>query len=268
MKKFLICIFIIGILIPHTGCGQQASEETNANIDSKDSQKVSEGNDENSKDIGYTIVDESYETEKEEKDGYQQVNIHVPVIKEIDNLGIAEHYNELLGNKLADFESGALKIKKGEYYHLDYEIATMNSEILSIIFRGKSYFENQSSPKEFAYTYNISIKNKSTVCFSENNDVKKTAELLVSGEKLKLVDLERTKDMKLEDYMQVLQSSSIDEWIKKLDSADYRITLQEDGTFLNENDSPNIYSYVKEDQTILVIEVKHVMRDYVEILLP
>lgn len=220
-------------------------------------------------DMKYTIVDECFVTQEEED--YQAVNIHIPVIKEIEPLRMVEYYNELLGKALTDYNNKVIKVGKGDYYYLDYEITTMTNDMISVVFRGESYIKNQTAPTRFIYTYNIDLKTGSTVCMVQNKDIKKTAELLMSGEELELVepaDIQKSQNMQLEEYMQELQGLSKEDWITKLQKADIRITANDDGTFTKEAENPYIYSYIKDGKTILAIKVNHAMGDYVEIKLP
>lgn len=266
-KKVIIAIIVIGISISGYGCSMlnQNADEVNKNLESNGKNSGAG----NHSDLEYTIIDESYETEK--KDTYQAVNIHIPVIKEIETLSIVDYYNQQLGKKLTDYKNKRIKLGDGDYYHLDYEITTMSNELISVIFRGESYIKKKSQPTKFVYTYNIDLKTGSTVCLAQNNDIEKIAELIMSGEKLKLVkpaDLEEENEMKLEDYMQEFQKYSKDEWMKKLKDADINIIENADGSFTKEEKKPEIYSYIKDDKTILAIKVSHKLGDYVEIMLP
>ncbi|RDU22954.1 hypothetical protein [Anaerosacchariphilus polymeriproducens] len=267
IKKLVMVILVIGISLSGYGC-----KIINQNIEDVNNSMKSNGKDSDAgihSDLEYTIVDESYETEKEEN--YQAVNIHIPVIKEIETLSIVDYYNEQLGKELSDYKNKRIKLGDGDYYHLDYEISTMTNDLISVIFRGESYVKNKTHPIKFVYTYNIDLKTGSTVCLSQNNDIEKIAELIMSGEKLKLVkpaELDDEKEMKLEDYMQEFQKYSKEEWIKKLKNADINIIENSDGSFTKEEKSPMIYSYIKDEKTILAIKVSHKLGDYVEIMLP
>lgn len=258
LRKIILLLTLTGLLFC-ISCGKyNQSSEVNSNLSSKT----------NSEDLNYTIVDESYETPEED---YQAVNIHVPVIKEINELSMVDYYNELLGKKLEDYKNKTFQVTTGDYYHLDYEITTMTNEMLSVVFRGETYNKAKSTTTRFSYTYNIDMKTGNTICLSDKNDVEKISEQLLSGEKLELVkpaDADLLNQMQLEDYLQELQEFSKEEWIEKLEAADISIQANGDGTFTKGTENHFIYSYLKDGKTILVIKVDNSLGDYVEIMLP
>lgn len=138
-------------------------------------------------------------------------------------------------------------------YTVEYEIATLDVELVSIVFRGTCNYENAAYPFNFAKTINIDLKTGNSKRLSEYADIDAIVKRIQEGSGFTIL----SEGITAEDLANYMQNEYVEDFSILLFDYDYD----------NNNKSliPTGYSYIKENKPVLVINVMHAMGDYVEV---
>ncbi len=139
-------------------------------------------------------------------------------------------------------------------YSVKYEITTQNAGMVSVILRGDCNYKGAAHPYQFKSTFNFDLTTGKNKRLKEYADIEEIAKCLEGGYGYKILN----EGIEKEDLTAYLTDGFIDDYAKLLQDYDY--------DFSNKNLIPTGFSYIKEDQTlVLVLEVNHAMGDYLEI---
>lgn len=139
-------------------------------------------------------------------------------------------------------------------YSLNYEITTQNAGMISMILRGNCNYKDAAHPYQFKSTFNFDLTTGKNKRLKEYANIEELAKCLEGGYGYKIL----SEGIKKEDLTAYLADGFIDDYAKLLQDFDY--------DFSNKNLIPTGFSYIKDDQTlVLVVEVNHTMGDYLEI---
>ncbi|MDD2971422.1 MAG: hypothetical protein PHE02_04735 [Lachnospiraceae bacterium] len=194
--------------------------------------------------------EDSTYTLKEEVIQDENVEIRFPQFQNMRNEKTMSLWNESIKEAaISNYkEAGILE------YTLDYEIATQNAGMVSIVLRGNCNYAGAAYPYAFESTFNFDLSTGKNLRLKEYRDVDELADYLENGYGYHIL---RT-DVADEDLHQYLAEDFTEDYVTLLDNYDYDIS--------NSNLIPTGYSYIKDDQTlVLVLEVNHAMGDYLEV---
>lgn len=194
------------------------------------------------KELTYQLTEEVIEEEN--------VKIKYPQFTNMQNEKVMHLWNESIKEAAVSNaeETGIIN------YSLDYEITTQNAGMVSMILRGSCNYEGAAYPYDFKSTFNFNLSSGKNLRLKEYRNVEDLAELLQNGNGYKILGSNVTN----EEFNQYMQKDSKEEYKKLLESFDYDLS--------NSNLIPTGYSYIKDDQTlVLVIEVNHALGDSLEL---
>ncbi len=180
----------------------------------------------------------------------EKVSIVYPQFINMEDKERMEEWNESIRT------AATSNYREGEVqeYSVKYEITTQNAGMVSMILRGTCNYKGTPHPFQFKSTFNFDLTTGENKRLKDYADIEEVAKYLKEGFGYTILSEGVTK----EDLTAYLSRGALEDYTKILQDYDY--------DFLNKNLTPTGYSYIKEDQTlVLVIEVNHAMGDYLEI---
>lgn len=197
---------------------------------------------EQSEEAQYKITDVLYEE--------GDIAIHYPQIGGMKDEKVQTDWNYKLKEyaMLEDIEKAGFVS-----YELDYEIATQDAELISIIFRGGFYTDGGTYPYKFKTTFNLDLRYGDNMRLKDYADVGDIVTRIESGTGYNVLQDGPSKE-------------EVNEYLTSLYVDDYALLfLDYDYDFRNQALLPTGYSYIKDGKPVLVMEVPHAMGDFIEL---
>jgi len=204
----------------------------------------------------YALEDEKKEeityTLKEEVIQEENVDIRYPQFRDMKNEKVMSLWNESIKEAaITNYREAGIT-----EYTLNYEIASQNAGIVSMVLRGNCNYAGAAYPYDFEATFNFDLTTGKNLRLADYRNLEELADYLKNGYGYRTLNEDISKEV-IDEY---LQNDFTDDYVKLLENYDYDLS--------NSNLIPTGYSYIKDDQTlVLVIEVNHAMGDYLEILI-
>lgn len=193
-------------------------------------------------DLSYQLTEKIITTEK--------VSVVYPQFINMKNKKLMAQWNE----NIQEAATSNYKEEEVLEYSVKYEITTQNAGMISMILRGDCNYEGAAHPYQFKSTFNFDLTTGKNKRLKDYANIEELAKYLKDGYGYKILK----EGIKNEDLTAYLTDGFIDDYAKLLQDYDY--------DFLNKNLIPTGFSYIKDDQTlVLVVEVNHAMGDYLEI---
>lgn len=183
------------------------------------------------------------------------VKIKYPQITNMSDASVQAAFNTMLMRVAIEYEADGLL-----FYSLNYEVATMNRDMLSIVYYGNLSYEGAPYPISYAITFNFDMKENKLIRLHEFTDTKALEQAFQQGEFTVIKGTVTVEEIK--NYVNNLNDVEENAENKNLlDFSSYDIDTTK-GDFIS-----NGYSYIKDNQPIVIIKVNHAMGDYVQLKL-
>jgi hypothetical protein len=144
---------------------------------------------------------------------------------------------------------------------LDFQVMTQTEDMLSLLFSGSRYYENNPYPTAFYLTYNIHMKTGETICLNDEI-LDEICESLASGSFSFPSDYSELKNYKSE----IFSGSDASAIRERLARADYMVVSTEQGLFCEQGCSPSDFTYYNNGDLRILVTVLHALGDYVTII--
>ena len=204
----------------------------------------------------YALEDEEKEevtySLKEEVIQEENVDIRYPQFQDMKNEKVMSLWNESIKEAaIANYkETGITE------YTLQYEITSQNAGVVSMVLRGNCNYAGAAYPYDFESTFNFDLTTGKNLRLKDYGNIEELADYLKNGYGYRTLN----EDIPKEEIDAYLQQDFTEDYEALLENYDYDLS--------NTNLIPTGYSYIKDDQTlVLVIEVNHAMGDYLEIMI-
>lgn len=138
---------------------------------------------------------------------------------------------------------------------LEFEIANIENELLSLVFYGEGYGDEMAYPVRFCYTYNFDMLTGEVLTLEDLMPIEDAVEMMRFG-----LGYEMEKPMiEKEDFSQYIEMNKPEGMLEELKQFDFR----EQDT----QEQPLGYSYQSGEDIYLVVLVPHALGDYVQVKL-
>ena len=177
------------------------------------------------------------------------VSFCYPQLQNCTDVELQEKWNSIIKEKV---ESMAEELKEGASLYGNYDIKTMNDELLSILFSGDISSPDSAYSSRFQFTYNIDMKTGESIRLAHYRDVDQIAEDMMNGRNY-TVSGELASEFQAR--LTVLYG----------DARQLAAALRGFDFGKGQEQHPGGYSWQEDGKTWLSIEVPHALGDYVNV---
>ena len=184
----------------------------------------------------------------EEKEG--NISLTYPELYSMRDTIVQDEWNQIFAEYARKNTEG---LSEGASLTLTYEVATSTEELLSIVYRAEVYEPEAAHPYRYIETFNVDMMNGQMIRLTDYISAAEVVECLTQTKDFTVLGGEAAKE-DVEGYLDMSPEALTEEYFSNFD-----------WNSMDPSAVPFGYSYKKDGQVVVCLEVPHALGDFIEL---